>query len=362
MNKLEVLEKINNSLFELNKAYNNQYRGKVFVISNSFRIDHYSKTKRGANGYIKRNKHFSYYDEYTMDMCYPYKDLDITEIKIDELTTFDDAELWENSLKEFLGWKYNEVEWFVNCYIDKVTNEELKKDILKNVAIIKAQNGFIKFAHKYVENYLEVVNQVLIEDKVESNVSPIYPDDIRTLDDIKEVIDILVNEVMLDDDKYLMLENLANVEIKLNNKLKRALGRCFSRYSNGDIIVTKLEFNTDFIKYENNNSFKLDTIIHEAMHMLTDLEYNECCYHDERWQTNCKLYGCNPKAVSKHSNYQEEMWKAGIIKYRLICPDCNKVLEYRKNITKQYKNDIEHHRYRCCDCKCDNLIIEKNSK
>lgn len=149
MNKKEVLFKINNSLYELNRALDNQYRNKVFAVSNSFRIDRFCKTKRGANGYISRNEHFSYYDEYTMEMCYPYKDLDVTEIKVEELTNFNDAELWENSLKEYLGYKSYEVEWFINCYIDKVTNKELKKDILKNIEPIKTQCKLINFAYKY---------------------------------------------------------------------------------------------------------------------------------------------------------------------------------------------------------------------
>lgn len=158
MNKQQVLNKINNSLYELTRALDKQYRGKVFAVSNETRIDCFYKTKRGAEGYIKRNKGFSYYDEQTMEMCYPYDTLKITEIKIDELTDYDNAELWEKELTEFLGWKQDEVDWFVDCYIDKVTDETLKTDILKSVKSIKQYDKFTKFAHKKEKEVLTICN------------------------------------------------------------------------------------------------------------------------------------------------------------------------------------------------------------
>ena len=156
MNKQQVLNKINNSLYELSRALDKQYRGKVFAVSNETKIDCFYKTKRGAEGYIRRNEGFSYYDEQTMEMYYPYDTLEITEIKIDELTNYDNAELWEKELTEFLGWKQYEVEWFVNCYIDKVTDETLKVDILKSAKCIKEKGKFTKFAHKKEKEVLHV--------------------------------------------------------------------------------------------------------------------------------------------------------------------------------------------------------------
>lgn len=158
MNKEQVLNKINNSLYELTRALDKQYRGKVFAVSNETRIDCFYKTKRGAEGYIRRNEGFSYYDEQTMEMCYPYKGLDVTEIKIDELTDYNNAELWEKELTEFLGWKQNDVDWFANCYIDKVTNETLKADILKSAKSIKEKCTFTKFAHKKEQEVLTICN------------------------------------------------------------------------------------------------------------------------------------------------------------------------------------------------------------
>lgn len=160
MNKEQVLNKINNSLYELTRALDKQYRGKVFAVSNETKIDCFYKTKRGAEGYIRRNEGFSYYDEQTMEMCYPYKGLDVTEIKIDELTDYDNAELWEKELTEFLGWKQHEVDWFVNCYIDKVTDETLKADILKSAKSIKQHGNFTKFAHKKEKEVLQVCHSL----------------------------------------------------------------------------------------------------------------------------------------------------------------------------------------------------------
>ena len=69
MNKKELLEKINGDLNALNEAYGNLYRNKVYVVVGSNSINAYYKTKRGAQGWIRKNEDYSYYDDYFMDLC-----------------------------------------------------------------------------------------------------------------------------------------------------------------------------------------------------------------------------------------------------------------------------------------------------
>lgn len=185
-----------------------------------------------------------------------------------------------------------------------------------------------------------------------------YPNNITTVDDIKEVIDTLINKVMISEDRNIMLNNINDVQIILNLKLKRTLGYCKYKKSYGEMKITSLGFNKDFIEYESDNNLKIDTIIHEVMHMLTNLIFNENCGHDSRWKNNCKRYGCSP-TLSTITNYKDIMKNNGIYKYALRCKNCGKILEYKKTITKGYKRKVENHYWIHNKCNSNDLEIIK---
>lgn len=98
MDKQEVLKYINKDAFEVIKVKEVMYHGKTYVLWNGRRIDTIYKTKRGAEGYIKREENFSYYDDYTQDMVYPNKGLEIFEIHESELIDINSKKLWNTCL------------------------------------------------------------------------------------------------------------------------------------------------------------------------------------------------------------------------------------------------------------------------
>ena len=190
-----------------------------------------------------------------------------------------------------------------------------------------------------------------------------YPTSVDTLEQVQQVVDTLLNEVISREHFQLIFEEILNggFEIKLNNRLSATLGQCVSTTKNNHIHILAIEFNANYIKYERNTAHKIDTIIHEVMHALTDLEYNTYCGHDSRWKYNCKQYGCIPAAnATEETTYREVMWDLGLIKYRLVCEECGAVLEYRKTMTTPYRVAIECGEYRCSECKSEYLQIQVN--
>lgn len=95
MERIEILKEINGDINTYLKAKQNIYRGKVFAVAGSNRIDNFFKTKRGANGYIERQKNISWYDEMAFEMYCPGTSLEIIEIKENELVDITkDLNIW----------------------------------------------------------------------------------------------------------------------------------------------------------------------------------------------------------------------------------------------------------------------------
>lgn len=203
---------------------------------------------------------------------------------------------------------------------------------------------------------VETIDNLCIDTTYNGYDYSIYPKNIKTLNDVKQVINTLISKVMISEDRNIMLDNINDVQIKLNSKLKRTLGYCKYKKSYGEMKIISLDFNKDFIEYEPNNDLKIDTIIHEVMHMLTNLIFNENCGHDSRWKNNCKCYGCSP-TLSTVTSYKDVMRKQGIYKYVLRCKNCGKILEYKKTVTKGYRNKVENHHWKHTKCGSDDLEI-----
>ena len=95
MERIEVLKEINGDIKTYLKAKQNIYRGKVFAVVEPNRIEKFFKTKRGANGYIERQKKLFWYDEITFEMYCPGTNLEIIEIKESELVDITkDSNIW----------------------------------------------------------------------------------------------------------------------------------------------------------------------------------------------------------------------------------------------------------------------------
>lgn len=141
MKKNQILNEINSSVYYCVNAHNAVYRGKVFAVKNG--DIKFFKTKRGAEGYIKRQQLVVYYDEMTMEMKSCGDGAEIFEIKENELVDYKtDKKIWYNEI--YAGWNrhyqqswaFDNVNWNLNEYkpcteiIEYV--ETLKAEILNN--------------------------------------------------------------------------------------------------------------------------------------------------------------------------------------------------------------------------------------
>lgn len=141
MKKDQILNEINSSVYYCVNAHNAVYRGKVFAVKNG--DIKFFKTKRGAEGYIKRQQLVVYYDEMTMEMRSCGDGAEIFEIKESELVDYKtDLGIWYKEV--YTGWDrhyrkswaFDSVNWNLEHYkpCAKVVEyvETLKAEILEN--------------------------------------------------------------------------------------------------------------------------------------------------------------------------------------------------------------------------------------
>lgn len=184
MKRNEIIEKINNNFYELDKAKGNTYRGKVFVVADECRIKSFHKTKRGAENKVKKDEGYSYFDEYLNELVYPSAG-EVFEIKENELGNYNNAEVWENELVSRMSTPWL-IDNMINDFLSEVTNEDLKKVILENAERIKKYEGVRRFAEDFKVETVEVpeVEEVeKIKDKQE-----IKETKKETIEDIKIVL------------------------------------------------------------------------------------------------------------------------------------------------------------------------------
>ena len=138
--KKEILNKINSNLFDQERLSKNMYRGKTFLVVRGCGTIHKSyKTRRGAEGYINKNKDWSYYDEYTLELVYPNSNSQVIEIKESELVGFNNWNLWHEELRGYMStpWLISSIE----CYIKYVEDQDLLDYINESIEDIKTGKG-----------------------------------------------------------------------------------------------------------------------------------------------------------------------------------------------------------------------------
>lgn len=232
--------------------------------------------------------------------------------------------------------------------------------------------NFVHYANVLLERLFELqpVTQQVVDTPVESKVSrytnkpeyQIYPENITTLDDVKQVVGIVLNDVLSKKHQQLLLDDIHEgyFKVTFNSRLRTSLGRCCETIRNGKRHIKCIELNPNYIKYEPDNNLKIDTIIHEICHAITDLETDESNMHGPKWQANCIRYGCSPTTKDKIVHYEDVMWNKGLISHRLICVDCNEIVEYKNNPGKGYIHDVMHSYFYHRQCGKNHLILESN--
>lgn len=139
--------------------------------------------------------------------------------------------------------------------------------------------------------------------------------------------------------------------IKVNNRLKRALGRCRKIDKNQFLI----EMNGEYLLIENKDVI-LNTLMHEAIHSLKD-----CMCHTGKFkvvaaQVNTK-YGYNIRRCTKTEKYKS----FNKVKFTITCADCGHTYKYYKTnkIVKFIMNNPNSGFYWCSKCGCYELIIKE---
>lgn len=226
-----------------------------------------------------------------------------------------------------------------------------------------------KWESNYTENIIDTV-QPIVDIPQETELGQyknkpeysIYPEKVDSLEKVKEVVGIVLNDVLSKKHQQLILDEIHDgyFKVTFNSRLRTSLGRCCETARYGKRHIKCIEFNPNYIKYEPDNNLKIDTIIHEICHAITDLETEESNMHGPKWQANCIKYGCSPTNGDKIVHYQDVMWEKGLISHRLVCVDCNKIIEYKNNPSKSYIYNVLHHYYYHKQCGGSHLILEAN--
>lgn len=151
------------------------------------------------------------------------------------------------------------------------------------------------------------------------------------LEDVREVLDEISKKMGVD---------CSDIPVLINSRFKRTKGRCTTNKKKIDgklkVVGVKIEIAECLL----NGSYKEEdvrhVIIHEYIHLYTNVTENAYCGHDYRFKQNCVKAGiCEDRFVPFKTNKNE-------YKYTITCNDCNnKFNKHRlnggvKNYSKYY--------------------------
>jgi hypothetical protein len=219
MNKNETLELINNNVYTLTKAWETMYHNKTYAIIHYNKVDEFFKTKRGAEGYIKRNANFSYYDDYTHDMVTPNANNEVIEILASELINIKtNKKVWYDYLKENL---YNIFEY------------HLGENIIYTAKDANVTAELLQYIKDTIKEIEETQSMSVIEEYIQQeNVSNVKSEEV-------EMVGVTANTTKLSDN-----EKIENVEVKLNETKTESKEIEVSQNKENDINVT-VSFNQE---------------------------------------------------------------------------------------------------------------------
>ena len=144
-----------------------------------------------------------------------------------------------------------------------------------------------------------------------------------------------------------------SIEIKINGRLTRTLGRCM--YKNIYEIATpyKIEFSKQFLETSTDDCIE-SVIAHEACHALVAIETGVAHHHDEYFKEMCRRVGCTNDG--RTTQVESTVDDRALYKYFVVCKECGKVVGMFHRAGKIVKNS-EHYKSKCCK---GSLLVEKN--
>lgn len=140
MKQVNFMKVINSNVDYAIKATENSYRNKFFIVVNGDRIENFSKTKRGAEGYIKKNT-FSYYDDYSQEMINAGSNLEVVELSSFDITDYyNEANIWFDTM--FSRWKIRQSNEYMLTLAKKLECSENVIKVIESILGNSVTNSF----------------------------------------------------------------------------------------------------------------------------------------------------------------------------------------------------------------------------
>lgn len=169
MKEVNFMKVINSNVEYAIKATENSYRNKFFIVVSGDSIQSFQKTKRGAEGYIKKNT-FSYYDDYMQEMRYAGADLEIVELSsFDIIDYYNNAYIWLDTMRS--RWRIRQSNEYI---LTLANNLECSENVIKVIESILDNSDSNSFPHLSIIGLDEVIeNEVVENDIIEIEVSEV---------------------------------------------------------------------------------------------------------------------------------------------------------------------------------------------
>ena len=158
---------------------------------------------------------------------------------------------------------------------------------------------------------------------------------IWTVDDIKQVVKELDNITGL---------NGSNLQIKINGRLKRAMGVC--KFIKSKRKALSLEFSKNLTNGNYSTDIVKKTIIHEYTHFLMLEKFKILDNHDDTWKYYCKMLGGDGEKYFLHKVTDKNGNEMSNYKYTIVCNCCGKVISHKNRLDKRYLNNYMS---KCCE-------------
>lgn len=202
MIKKAILKEINSNIYYNIEAWENLYRGKTFVVVTNYnsKVKAYYKTKRGAEGFVKRESNYSYYDEMTNNEVNCGSGLEVIEILESDLLNYkENKTIWFKAFLNAMGdeWCVRRVKGLADSnvisaeireYVEISFNELKEANFFGGLTVLENKETLIE----KLEELKEGLKDYLESDSQNS----------KTIAFIKEEIEIVENKIKALDSNF----------------------------------------------------------------------------------------------------------------------------------------------------------------
>ena len=134
-----------------------------------------------------------------------------------------------------------------------------------------------------------------------------------------------------------------NIEVGINGRLTKTLGRCMYIKRVDEIKPYRIEFSKQFLETSTPTCI-LDVIKHECAHAIATIKTGEKHGHDAYFKSVCAKVGTTNDGVT--TDAERTVADDKIFKYFVICENCGKVCGKYHKAGKV----IQHPEFYTCEC------------